>query len=74
MLKELAERELENFRYTGFRGSFTTFGEPFVNHGDKIELVDANIPDRNGLYIVEEVERTFGFNGYRQKIKIATKV
>lgn len=73
-LKKIAEADLKRFKYTGFRGKFTTFGEPLVNHGDQVELVDPNIPDRNGKYIVKEVERTFGLSGYRQIIHLEVKV
>lgn len=73
-LKEIAERDLQRFRYTGFRGSFKTFGVPVVRHGDKIDLVDPVIADRNGTYIVRKVETSFGQNGYKQDIEIEVKV
>ena len=73
-LKVIADQDLRRFKYTGYRGSFTTFGEPFVNHGDIIELTDKKIPDRNGKYIVKKVNRKFGEGGYRQEITLEAKV
>ena len=73
-LTEFATRDLERFRYIGFRGSFKTFGEPVVRHGDIIQVVDPTIADRNGRYIIKSVETTFGQNGYKQKIELEAKV
>lgn len=73
-LADFAKMELERMRYTGYRGKFTTFGTPLVRHGDRVELVDRTIPDRNGLYIARSVETTFGQHGYRQNIELGPKV
>lgn len=73
-LGELAKRDLEKFRYTGYRGSLTSFGTPVVRHGDKVEIVDRTIKDRNGLYIAQSIETTFGISGYKQKIELGAKV
>jgi hypothetical protein len=73
-LTEFANRDLQKFRYTGFRGTFTTFGTPVVRHGDIVELVDPVISDRNGRYIVKSVETTLGQSGYRQKLELDAKV
>jgi hypothetical protein len=67
-------RDLEKFRYTGFRGTFKTFGVPIVRHGDKVQLVDPVIKDRNGLYIAKGIETTFGLDGYRQQIELGERV
>lgn len=73
-LKEAATRDMERLRYSGFRGNFSTFGMPYVNHGDRIKLVNPQIPDKNGLYIVRSVETTFGQQGFRQRIELGEKV
>ncbi|WP_166769799.1 hypothetical protein, partial [Flavobacterium psychrophilum] len=43
-LRKFAESELKRFKTTGFKGSFETFGEPFVNKCDiaHIEASDNN--------------------------------
>lgn len=73
-LKAQGEAQLKRFKYEGFVGGFTTFGEPYVKHGDMIEVLDNILPERNGVYFVSEVTRTAGVNGYRQKIKLDIKV
>lgn len=73
-LREAATRDLQRFRFSGVKGSFKTFGTPVVFHGDRIELIDPAVKDRNGLYIVKSVERTFGVSGYRQNIELEAKV
>lgn len=67
-LKTMAETELERFKYSGFQGGFVTFGEPFIRHGDTIKLVNKKLPERDGFYLVDEVNTTFGFGGFRQDV------
>ncbi|WP_291287012.1 hypothetical protein [Flavobacterium sp.] len=59
---------------SGFEGSFLTFGEPFVRPTDKIILENAKDKEKNGTFQVEKVERTYGENGYRQRIYIGRRV
>lgn len=73
-VKKLATEQLEKLKYTGFRGSFTTFLRPYVKHGDAIKLVDPLLPDRNGVYLVRKVVTTFGMNGGRQEITLDRKI
>jgi hypothetical protein len=69
-LTTLLERWLPNLHYTGYRGSFTTFGEPIVDHGDIAELTDLKFPERDGKYLIKAVQINFGMNGYRQTIEL----
>jgi len=69
-LTRRADQELEKLKYDGYRGSFTTFGQPAVLHGDTVKLIDKNYPEREGTYIVKAVRRNFGQSGYRQTIEI----
>ena len=73
-LKEFAQREIERLKYDGWRGSFTAFGEPFVRHGDVVELEHAEDSDKKGSYYVDKVVYTFGIDGYRQEITLGAKV
>lgn len=73
-VKELATEALEKLKYEGFRGSFTTFLQPWVQHGDAIKIVDAEVPDRNGVYLVRQVITTFGTGGGRQEITLDRKI
>lgn len=69
----LLKQEAERLKYTGYRGSFTTFGSPEIRHGDLIELSDPNYPERDGTYLVKRVKITFGMNGYRQEVELESK-
>jgi hypothetical protein len=74
-LAKLANEALSKLKYAGFRGSFETFLEPRVQHGDLIRLVDPEIPDRNGNYLVRKVVTKFGVDvGGRQIITLDRKV
>jgi len=62
---------LAKYYYTGFRGSFTTFGIPFIPFGDNIIIEDPIIPDRNGKYKVKSVKYSGGDGiGLRQEIHL----
>jgi len=73
-LKELCNRFLEQMNYTGYYGKFTTFLEPRLRHGDYVRLVSYKLPERNGTYLVKDVETSFGVNGGRQIIELERKI
>lgn len=74
-LTKLAENELIKKYYTGFKGSFTTFGIPYIPYGDNIKIVDPVMPDRNGTYKVKAVNYSGGVNiGIRQTIFLDYKI
>lgn len=58
----------------GFEGYILTFGEPFVRPTDKVILENAKDKEKNGTFQVEKVERSYGENGYRQKIYLGRRV
>ena len=66
--------KLKQFYYTGLRGSFTTFGIPFVRQGDNIQIQDPILPERNGFYKVKEVDYSGGIEGLRQEIHLDFKL
>lgn len=71
----MAKRHYDANKFTGYRGNFMTFGAPFVNHGDIVKPTSDVVPERNGgKYLVKEVRRTFGIDGYRQTITLDRKV
>jgi hypothetical protein len=73
-LKNIAEENLVKLKYTGFKGSFLTFLNPVVKHGDSIKLINKIIPDQNGVYIVKRVLTTSGISGGRQEIFLDRKI
>ena len=71
----MGKEYLKRFYYDGLRGSFLTFGIPYVKHGDSVTLVDPNMPERNGTYMVRRVEYNGGVeDGLRQEIFIDFRV
>ncbi len=73
-LKEYAEREKEKYKFTGFRGTFTTFGIPSITHGDKVTLINNKYTYDDGTYQVDKVTKSFGTDGFRQNIELGAKV
>lgn len=73
-IKRIGEEEITRMRFTGYRGSLTIFGQPHVEHGDEVELLDPYYPERDGKYLVKKVTRQFGNNGYRQILELDLKV
>lgn len=73
-MKRLCEQELERLRYSGFRGSFTTFIEPYINHGDIVYLPKLYDVDTDGKYIVKKVTRSFDGTKARQTVELETKI
>lgn len=73
-LTELLERWLPNLYYSGFRGTFETFGEPVVNHGDIAVIEDLKFPEKDGKYIIKSVQVNFGLDGYRQIVELDVSI
>lgn len=74
-LKKKAEEYYKSFSYEGYTGTFTTFGAPYVKATDGVQLQSDKLPERNnGKYLVRSVTRTFGVNGYRQKIELGNRI
>ena len=67
---QLAQAKLDQYHYTGFRGSFITFGIRYVRVGDNVDILDRILPERNGRYMVKTVEYSGGETGLRQKITL----
>jgi hypothetical protein len=73
-LIKLAKTSLEKYYYTGFKGSFVTFGTPAVDFGDNAIIINDLLPEQNGTYKIKAVDVSGGVNGYRQKIELDYKI
>jgi hypothetical protein len=70
-LFSMGSKELKKHYYDGLRGSFTTFGIPFVRHGDGVNLIDGILKERSGKYMVKSVAYSFSCDtGLRQSIEL----
>lgn len=72
-LEVLAKVEYDRFKVDGFDGSFTAFGIPSVTHGMKCRLVSGLFKEREGIYYIERVQKSFGIDGIRQQISLGPK-
>jgi hypothetical protein len=69
VLKQRAEQDLARFKYTGYYGSFLTFGVPSVQKGDIASLI-GNQYNPDGKYLVKKVVKQIGVNrGIKQIIE-----
>lgn len=73
-MNKRADAELVSLKYEGYRGTMETFGEPYVRHGDNAILSSKKFTEKNGVYQIRSVNRSFGMNGYRQSIELGHKV
>lgn len=73
-LKKLAEADLERYKYDGYTGRITGFGEPFVKHTQTVQITDPRYSEPNGFYLVDKVQVQFGANGFRREVEIGKKV
>ena len=73
-LKRKAQTDYDTKKVDGFDGSFTAFGIPSVHHGERVDLESRLYTDRNGVYYIEGVNKTFSKEGYRQEIKLGGRV
>jgi hypothetical protein len=73
-LRKIAEADLIRYKFEGYRGKITTFGIPYVVHGETVEINDPRYAERTGLYLIDSVTTTFGMEGFRRDLEIAIKV
>lgn len=67
-IKRIMLDNIDKFIWEGYTGSFTAFLEPAVNISDKVEVIDSEHTERQGAYLIQSVEITFGVDGGRQII------
>lgn len=73
-LADYVKKEINRVTYNGWRGSFVTFGLPFVKQGDTVKLIDEVLPERNGTYMVKGVETRFGMDGFKREIFLDLRI
>lgn len=72
-LKKQANEKMALLKFDGYKGTFTGFGFPAMQHSGIAELEDGVYPDRGGHYFVDAVTITYGPNGYRREISPGKK-
>ncbi len=69
-LQAEVRRIYDLYKKEGFDGSFTTFGIPSVQHGQKVKITSSLYNDREGVYYSDSVKKIFNKDGYRQEIEL----
>ena len=74
-LEKLANEDLKKYKVDGFDGNITTFGIPYIQHGDKVTVKSFIYPDREGTYYVERTKVVFDDSPqYRRTNELGDKV
>lgn len=73
VLKKLAKEKAYQFNYSGYEGSVNAFLQPYTEPGYQVYLSDKRYPERNGVYLAESTEVSFGISGARRKIEIGPR-
>ena len=73
-LIEEAKQYWGKYNPNGISGSIQIFGDLMVRPMDIVGLISPRQPEKNGYYLVESVNTTFGVNGYRRELKLPFKI
>lgn len=66
---------LRKHKYTGLKGHFTGYLQPFVEVGNAVEFKDRRYnSEADGTYLVQSVKVSFGQNGARREIGLGIKL
>lgn len=74
VLKQLANETAYRQNYSGYEGSINTFLQPYATPGYTAYITDDRYPERNGTYIIEDMEVHFGRAGARRIIGIGSQI
>ena len=69
-LEKEVKRMYNDWKKEGWDGSFTTFGFPSVQHGQKNKLTSSLYEDRSGTYYIDRIKKKFSKDGFRQEIEL----
>jgi hypothetical protein len=74
-LKEIARAELRKRKFTGFKGSITTFLQPYCEVGNAASITDEIYTERgDGDYLIEKTTTSVTQSGGRRKVELGLKV
>lgn len=69
-MRKMAREKQYTTNYAGYEGSINSFLQPYCAPGWVANIEDARYPERNGKYMIESTEITFGQRGARIKVEI----
>lgn len=73
-LEKMVQEKQFKANYTGYEGSLSAFLQPWCEPGYMVSITDKLYPKRDGKYMAEATEVTFGKNGARIKIDIGPQL
>ncbi len=65
-LRKQGEDAISKLKYTGYRGTLRSFGQPWTTHGMVAQIQDARYQERNGKYFIDGVQVSYGDSGFRR--------
>lgn len=71
-LRAAANRDVQKLKVEGYKGSFTTYGLPSVQHGHLATISNKDYPERDGDFFIDATAKTFERGGYRQEITLGS--
>ena len=73
-MQTMANEKQYKVNYSGYEGSVNTFLQPYCAPGWIANIMDARYPARNGNYMVETTDVTYGLKGARIKVGIGPRL
>ena len=76
-LRKQATAALAKVSFDGYQGSITGFGEPRTRAGDALTVIDKLEPDneyRQGTYLIEAVNISYGNGGFSRQNNLSYKI
>ncbi len=73
-LQKMCDKDNSNHSYEGYEGKLTAFGQPYCEPGYRIILTDNVYKEREGHYLVDSTEVTYGTNGFRRLVGLSNKL
>lgn len=73
-LENIARKELEKYKYSGYEGKVTAFLQPFAIPGMSVKLTDPVYDERNGRFFITSTKVEFGLQGGRRTVELGIKI
>ena len=73
-LQAMANTQLLKETFNGYKGKITFFGEPFCQKMWVVNLQDPKYSEREGKYLIDSLEVSYGVNGFRRIAGISIEI
>jgi len=73
-LQAIANEKQYQMNYAGYEGALNTFLQPYCAPGYKANTIDDRYKVRNGVYMAESTDITYGMKGGKIKVEIGPKI